>query len=387
MELNKGMEQPLNPEVARGNTEFAFDLYQELRGIEGNLFFSPYSISTALAMTYAGARGDTETQMAETLHYHLEQVALHPAFSALDSRIEAVQEPGLIRLLIANSLWPQVGYTFLQEFLSLTEEHYGAQILPVDYGDPEAARAMINTWVADKTEDKIKNLIPSRLLDPLTTLVLVNAIYFKGNWTNQFDPELTKSAGFWVGPDKRIDVAMMNQEREFGYSETETIQVLDLPYVGDELSMVVLLPKESGGLAELESKLTVENLETWTSSLWETKVQVSLPKFKLTGKFMLGGTLASMGMPDAFRSNADFSGMDGTKTLSISQVVHKAFIEVNEEGTEAAAATAVIMARSIPPPPPVFRADHPFVFLIRERKSGSILFLGRVVNPDGENNL
>lgn len=371
-------------EVVKGNSDFAFDLYKQLRHAEGNLFFSPLSISTALAMTYAGARGNTEIQMAATLRFALEQEALHPAFASLENRLRAVQELGNIQLAVANSLWPQIGYTFLKEFILLTEKYYGAVINPVEYGDPEGARKKINRWVELKTEDKIKDLIPPRLIDELTTLVLVNAIYFKGNWANQFDPGLTKEATFWVTKDEESEVPTMNQQKEFGYAESENLQVLELPYVGSDLSMVVLLPKMIDGLAELEDTLTKESLEKWTSNLWETEVRVSLPVFKMSGMFMLGGTLASMGMTDAFGSSADFSGMDGSKSLAISEVVHKAFIEVNEEGTEAAAATAVVMARSIPPPQPTFRANHPFVFLIRESNTGSILFLGRVANPMAE---
>ena len=373
-----------NLEVVQGNTKFALDLYQELKELEGNLFFSPYSISTALAMTYAGARGKTEMQMAETLRFTLAQDEIHPAFSKLEGRLEAVQAQGAIKLLVANSLWPQIGYLFLEEFIKLTEEYYGALISPVDYGNPEAARKEINEWVAEKTEEKIKDLIPPPLIDQLTTLVLVNAIYFKGNWVNQFDSELTKEETFWATMDEGIEVSMMNLKREFMYSESDHVQILEFPYVGEDLSMIVLLPKEIDGLADIEKDLTIENLESWTSDLWKTEVMVSLPKFKMSGMFMLGGTLVSMGMPDAFGVGADFSGMVGSKSLAISEVVHKAFIEVNEEGTEAAAATAVVMARSIPPPPPTFRADHPFIFFIRDIKSESILFLGRVKDPVAE---
>jgi serpin B len=375
------MADEWDSEVVVGNTKFALDLYQELKENEGNLFFSPYSVSTALAMTYAGARGNTEMQMAETLRFSLPQDALHPAFSRLKARLIAVQAQGRIQLRVANSLWPQVGYALLEEFISLTEKYYGAVINPVEYGNPEAARKEINDWVEEKTEEKIKDLIPPPLINQVTTLVLVNAIYFKGNWANQFDPELTKDATFWVSADEGIKVPMMKLKGEFMYSETDHLQLLEFPYVGEDLAMIVLLPKEIDGLERIEKDLTIENLENWTIGLWETEVVVSLPKFNMSGKFMLGGTLASMGMPDAFGGDADFSGMDGTETLAISEVVHKAFIEVNEEGTEAAAATAVVMARSIPPPPPIVTANHPFVFLIRDTGSGSILFLGRLANP------
>ncbi|MCK5647223.1 MAG: serpin family protein [Anaerolineales bacterium] len=370
--------------IVGGNTAFAFDLYRKLREDEGNLFFSPHSISTALAMTYAGARGNTESQMAQTLHFSLDQEQLHPAFASLESRLKAVQERGNIKLAVAHSLWPQIDYAFLEGFISLVKENYGVLISPVNYAQTEAARKKINTWVEKKTEDKIKDLIPPGLIDALTTLVLVNAIYFKGNWARQFDPSLTKGATFWMRPAEGIEVPMMTQQQDFRYAESESVQVLELPYVGGDLSMFVVLPRKVDGLAELENALTAENLEKWTSDLWEREVFVALPVFKMSGKIMLGGTLASMGMTDAFGSNADFSGMDGSKSLFISEVIHQAFIDVNEEGTEAAAATAVVMARSIPPPVPTFRADHPFVFLIRDNNTASILFLGRVVNPLAE---
>lgn len=369
--------------VVDGNTAFALDLYRELKGEEGNLFFSPYSISTALAMTYAGARGETERQMAQTLHFTLGQDWLHPAFASLETGLQAVQQPGELQLRVANSLWPQIDYPFLEAYLSLVAEHYGVLITPVDYRQTEAARTRINTWVEEKTEKKIEDLIPPGMLDALTTLVLVNAIYFKGNWANQFDPASTAGAPFWVTPDEPIQVPMMTQEKEFRYAEWEGLQILELPYVGNYLSMVVILPEEVGGLAALENALTVENLDRWTGRLWQREVVVFLPRFGMSWGFELSRTLIAMGMGAAF-GGADFSGMDGTTSLFIDKVLHKAFVDVNEEGTEAAAATAVIMARGMPPPPVTFRADHPFLFLIRDNKTGSILFLGRVLEPESE---
>ncbi len=370
--------------VVRGNAAFALDLYQQLRPIEGNLFFSPYSISTALAMTYAGARGNTETQMAQTLHFTLGQSALHPAFAALEARLRDVQEKGDILLSIANALWPHVEYSFLETFLALTKEFYGVSITPVDYTATEAARQQINAWVEEKTQDKIKNLIPPGVLDRLTRLVLVNAIYFKGNWASQFAKERTQTAPFLVTPSQKVAAPLMTQEHSFRYGETERLQILELPYVGNELSMLVLLPKAVDGLAALETDLTAPNLAQWTSRLWETEVRVFLPKFKVSQGFLLNGALAKMGMVDAFdMCQANFSGMDDNeKGLYIGAVLHKAFVDVNEEGTEAAAATAVVMkSRGPVAPPPIFRADHPFIFLIRENSTGSILFMGRVVAP------
>lgn len=373
--------------VVQGNTQFALDLYQTLRPAVGNLFFSPYSISTALAMTYAGARGNTKTQMAHVLCFTLDQERLHPAFASLEAILKSVQAKGHILLKIANALWPQVGYPFLEEFLDLAKRYYGVLITPVNYCEAETARQRINTWVEEKTEEKIKELIPPGILDALTRLVLTNAIYFKGNWSSQFEVGLTETAPFFVTPFEKVPAPMMAQEHRFKYGESDSLQILELPYVGDDLAMVVLLPSRVDGLTALETTLTVENLEKWISSLEETRVQVFLPRFKISCGFKLNDALVSMGMDDAFdASRANFAGMDGRERwLYIAAVFHKAFVDVNEEGTEAAAATAIVMkVRGISQPIPVFRADHPFVFLIRERSTGSILFLGRVVNTISE---
>ncbi len=366
--------------AVQGNTEFGLDLYRRLRSIGGNLFFSPYSISTALAMTYAGARGNTERQMAQALHFLLDQKQLHPAFALLEAKLGDVSQKRQMQLRIANSLWRQEGHALLAEFLALMKQYHGVSIATVDYGNPEAARHTINAWVEEETESKIKDLIPPELLGPLTRLVLVNAIYFKGNWASQFDPQLTAKAPFWVAAGERVQTPMMTQTHDFVYGESDGLQILELPYAGHDVSMIVLLPTENGGLAKLEDSLTVENLGRWTGHLWETKVEVFLPRFDIAFPFRLDDALISMGMIDAFSAKADFSGMDEA-TLFISAVLHKGFVAVNEKGAEAAAATAVIMEKGLPSRPPLFRADHPFVFLIRENSTGSVLFLGRVMNP------
>ncbi len=368
--------------VVEGNTAFALALYQALRTQAGNLFFSPYSISTALAMTYAGARGNTAAEMAQALHFRLEPESLHDAFAALAAQVSATGMKGHIQLRIANALWPHVSYPLLKSFLALVQRVYGARLTAVDYGKPEAARAIINAWIEERTESRIRELIPPGVLNALTTLVLVNAIYFKGNWAFPFDPDRSHDAPFWITPEAAVQAPLMAQKRAFSYSESEELQVLELPYAGEELSMVVLLPQKRDGLTDLEAALTVENLDRWTRLLRKQEVQVFLPRFEITFPFRLDSTLKSMGMSDAFTGAADFSGMDGTESLSIGAVLHKAFVVVNEEGTEAAAATAVAMARAaMPAPPPVFRADHPFIFLIREKHTGSLLFAGRVVHP------
>ena len=370
-------------DVVEGNTAFALDLYGKLKKNQGNLFLSPYSISTALAMTYAGARENSEKQMANVLHFTPGNNQLHPSFSRLEAQLNAIQGEGDIELSVANALWAQKDYFFLKTFLDLIENNYGAVINSVNFkGACEAVRIKINKWVEEKTKDKIKDLIKPGVLDPLTRLVLTNAIYFKGNWASQFEKSKTKEEKFWLDSSNSIKVPMMVQKQDFRYMESESLKMLELPYAGNDLSMIVLLPKEIDGLGKLETSLTVENLTNWLSLLKEKEIRVFLPKFKMSSQFNLSQTLSSMGMPDAFKRKADFSGMTDNKDLYISAVIHKAFVDVNEEGTEAAAATAVAMKfLSMPAPPPVFRADHPFLFLIRHNSSESILFLGRVVNP------
>jgi serpin B len=370
--------------VVAGDTQFALDLYAQLRSTEGNLFFSPYSISTALAMTCGGARGETAKQMTRVLHFDLPERKLAPAFADMESGLNAVQAAGHVRLAVADSLWPQAGYKFRQSYLDLCGKYYGASIRQVDYvGHREGARQTINRWVEAKTNDKIVDLLQPGMLSPATRLVLVNAIYFKGNWRHLFNAELTRDEPFHVSAGTTVTAPLMRQTREFGYGEFPELQVLELPYVGNEISMVVLLPRTVDGLAQLEQQLTAEKLAEWTEHLGNQPVDVLLPRFKMTSEFSLGDTLAAMGMPDAFVLNkADFSGMDGARNLCISDVIHKAYVDVDEEGTEAAAATAVVAVGSAAPPAfPIFRADHPFLILIRDNQTGSVLFLGRVTDP------
>ncbi|UCH96080.1 MAG: serpin family protein [Candidatus Aminicenantes bacterium] len=372
--------------VVEGNSAFALDLYRELSSAEGNLFFAPYSISTALAMTYAGARENTAKQMAKVLHFTLDQQELHVAFAWVQAKLNALQEEGAIRLNVANSLWPQESYPFLVEYLTLVKKHYGVSITPLDYvSNANAARKIINQWVEKKTKNKIRDMIPPGVLDELTRLVLVNAVYFKGNWATRFNRDRTRDQNFYLMSGDTIRVPMMTQKRMFKYAEFDSLQVLELPYDGENLSMIVLLPREKDGLPGLEKLLTTGNLREWTASPGKQKVLVFLPKFKITSGVRLNKTLKSMGMTDAFMDKANFSGMDGNPNwLYIGAVLHKAFVEVNEEGTEAAATTVVeIKIRAImeAPPPPTFCADHPFLFLIRENQTGGILFIGRVVVP------
>jgi len=371
--------------LVAGNSQFAFDLYAKLKDAPGNLFFSPYSMSTALAMTYAGARGETAKEMARTLHFELPAGKLHPAFAALMRIQNPAGKEGSYQLSVVNALWGQKGYGFLDGFLALAQTHYGAGLRQVDFvGATEKARQTINQWAEKQTQEKIKDLIPKGVLNKLTRLVLTNAIYFKGAWIHQFKKASTKDEPFRLSPEKKVNVAMMSQTEKFRYMEGKDFQAVELGYRGRGVSMVVFLPKKVDGLAAFEKSLSADNVSKWLAQLRRRRVALWLPKFKTTSSFRMKKVLSEMGMPAAFGGAADFSGMNGKKDLYIAAVIHKAFVDVNEEGTEAAAATAVVMALKSafrPEKPVVFRADHPFLFLIRDRRSGSILFIGRVVNP------
>lgn len=373
--------------IVAGNNQFALDLYDQLKTQDGNLFFSPNSISTALAMTYAGARGNTAAQMASTLHFTLAQARLHPAFFELAKGLEADPEKSGYQLSVANALWGQTGYTFLDEFVNITKKYYGAGFKELDFkADPESCRMTINRWVEDKTNEKIKDLLRKGLIETGTRLVLTNAIYFKGKWVSPFEKSSTKESDFALSGAETIKVPTMSETVNFKYAEDEKLQILEMPYKGDQLSMVILLPKEVAGLKALEDSFSRDNLDKWFAASNVQRVQVYLPKFKTTSPFELSKQLIALGMNDAFDERADFTGMTAEKPpLCIGAVIHKAYIDVYEEGTEAAAATAVLMkgvsSMSKPKPPVVFRADHPFVFMIRDTKSGSILFMGRVMDP------
>jgi serpin B len=367
--------------VDEGNAAFALDLYAHVRTGEGNVVCSPYSISSALAMTYAGARNNTKVQMARVLHFGLDADRLLPALarSTLDLTVRGAG--GRYRLAVANRLWGQSGYAFLQEFLSLNARFGTAGVQTVDFAHAEeVARETINAWVEEQTLEKIKDLLNPEDLNPLTKLVLTNAIYFKGSWLSQFDRELTRDGRFSVSASTHLTVPMMRQgPGAFLVGRQEGVGLLELPYVGNDLAMLILLPDSVEGLASVEAQLDGRHLKMWIAALQREALAVALPRFRITQRLQLAKTLGDMGMSDAFGPQADFSGMDGGTSLSISAVIHKAFIDVNEEGTEAAAATAVVVGlRSMPRS---FVVDRPFVFMIRDKKTGSIIFIGRVVNP------
>jgi len=374
-------------DLVNGNSAFAFDLYQALSEEDSNLFYSPYSVSLALAMTYAGARGETEQQMADTLHFILSQNRLHPAFNSLDLELAGRGEGAEgkdgkgFRLSIVNAIWGQEDYKFLDKFLDVLAENYGAGLRLLDFVNaPEESRITINDWVSDQTEGRIEDLIPQGVIDALTRLVLTNAIYFNAAWLHPFSEDMTDDGTFHLLDGGEVTAPMMMQTESFGYTEGEGYQAVELLYDGSELSMVILLP-ETGQFEAFEDSLDAEHVGTITKDLAYRQVALTMPKFEFESEFSLVNTLAAMGMPVAFTAAADFSGMTGTRELFIAEVIHKAFVTVDEAGTEAAAATAVIMKLSAPPGEPVeVTVDRPFVFLIRDIETGAILFVGRVVN-------
>jgi serpin B len=374
--------------LVEGNSAFAFELYQALKGEEGNLFYSPYSISLALAMTYAGARGETAEQMADTLQFLLNQDKLHPAFNWLDAELAGRGEGSKgkdgegFRLNVVNAIWGQKDYEFLSSFLDILAENYGAGLRILDFmTDTEKSRLTINDWVSDQTEGRIEDLIPQGALNELTRLVLTNAIYFNAAWAYPFDEDMTADGQFYLLDGGQVSVPMMKQTESFGYTDGEGYQAVELQYDGAELSMVILLP-EDDNLKAFEGTLNAQQVDSIIDDLKHTEVALTMPQFKFESEFNLNDILAGLGMPVAFSGAADFSGMTGNRELFISDVVHKAFVAVDEAGTEAAAATAVIMELTAMPDPPVeVTIDSPFVFLIRDIETGAILFVGRVMNP------
>lgn len=371
--------------VVDGNGAFAFELYGRLKAGGGNLFLSPYSVSAAVGTAYGGARGDTAKQMASTLHFPADQRRFRAGMAAVHHTFAQIDRSRHVELNAANGLWPQRDYRLNPEFVSLAKEQSGASVDPVDYvRGSGTACDRINGWVEHQTKGKIKNAVSPGLVSPNTRLVIVNAIYFKGDWASRFDAKDTRPESFWSMPERSVEVPMMRQQHVFRYAEPTGLQVLELPYLGYDLSMLILLPAERTGLFDLERRLNYANLVKWTKAFELRTVDVRLPKFAMESRFSLTEPLASMGMHDAFHGDrADFSGISSNRPLFIGAVEHAACIEVDEQGTVAAAATGISMgcAASAAPPPALFHADHPFLFLIRDNHTGTILFFGRVANP------
>jgi serpin B len=391
-------------QVVAANNKFACRLYVQLKGAPGNIFFSPFSISTALAMTYEGARGMTAEEMQSVLGFPEDARTRRSAFARIFNRLNT--RDTACELNIANALWAQKDYQFSSSYLDLTSRYYSGRATNLDFWHAtEESRLTINQWVEEQTRDRIKDLLSKGALDTLTRLVLTNAIYFKGKWTNEFDKKYTKDTIFRIRPDLSLKVPMMAQTARFPYAEVNGLQILDMPYqsgsdkVGSQtgkpgsrpvpaspgdISMLVLLPR-TDDLRPLEDSLTIQNLTEWRKQLRDERVDVCLPRFRVEKKIELREALMALGMRSAFDTlAADFSGMRDNDSLCIREVIHKAVVETDEQGTVAAAATAVGMARAAgmaPPRPKLFRADHPFIFIIQERESGNILFIGRMANP------
>lgn len=374
-------------ELVSGNNMFAFDLYRQIRGDHENLFFSPYSISVALAMTYAGARDETAREMARAMQFYLPSDSLHPAFNYLDQLLESRgadaegKDGEGFRLNVVNAIWGQKGHAFESDYLDVLARNYGAGLRLVDFQtQPEPSRVTINDWVARQTESRIKDLIPQGSIDSLTRLVLTNAVYFNAAWQSQFEKARTTQSTFYALDGTVLTVPMMHQTASFGYLRGDGFQAIELPYDGNELAMLVILPDE-GRFQTVEDEMSSAGLEGIVTGLQWTRLALSMPRFRMETSFELNAPLAALGMEAAFDPDrADFSGMDGTRDLYITDVVHKAFVEVDESGTEAAAATAVVVGQtSVPPDPIEVTIDRPFLFLIRDVQTGTVLFLGRTM--------
>ncbi|MCA9535697.1 MAG: serpin family protein [Myxococcales bacterium] len=384
-EESAGTDVNVGGMMTRANA-FGFELYQRVRGAPGNVVIAPISVHMALSMTYAGARADTAAEMQQVLHVDPADTTLHRAYRAVGSTWNTTTSA---TLRTANRLFAAEGLPLAPEFVALTRTEYDAPVELLDFaGAPDPSRRTINQWVAQRTEERIQELLPAGAVSPLTRLVLVNAIYFKSTWQTPFDASATEPAPFLVNGATEANVPMMRGRATFAWAELpEGLRILEMPYTGGDLSMILLLPNERSGteaLSGIEGALSTETLTRWRAAMSRVEVEVRLPRFRLEPPSMaLAGPLRALGMPTAFGGEADFSGIAPPPgSLSISDVFHRAFIEVNEEGTEAAAATAVVMrARRAGPPPPSFMADHPFVFVLLDLRSGAVLFLGRVSDP------
>ncbi|NQT85955.1 serpin family protein [bacterium] len=372
--------------LARDNNAFAIGLYAKLvDGHKRNVIFSPLSVSSALTIAYAGARGRTADEMASALRFSLPPERVHAAFGWLAQDMASMREGRPYEVCSANRLWVQSGLTLRDEFVDITREHYAGQLATTDFGQPTQAAADIDAWVAEQTQGRIPKLIGQEFPDASTSLIIVNAIHFKGDWASQFKSGASKPGTFRLLSGQPEDVRMMQQKGDFRISDQDGFRALEMPYVGDDLSMVIVLPNDMAGLPELEETLTANKISQCLSELRvRRKLRIMIPKFTMRLRSHMEDALIAMGMGVAFSPAADFSGMCEQERLFIGRVVHEAWIEVDEEGTEAAAATKVENVKKGAPRginPTLFVADHPFLFFIRDRHTGGILFLGRLMNP------
>jgi serpin B len=359
--------------------DFSLDFYQQIKNDEqGNIFFSPYSIFTAFSMAYEGTAGNTANEMNNVLNILQNNPATLGSFGRIYNLLNQKQEGYTIST--ANSFWAHQNYKFLEEYLNLLQNFYMAEAHELDFAKNVESAETINNWVEEQTKEKIKDMIQPDMLSDLTKLVITNAIYFKGLWDLPFNPEDTYLTNFELISDETVSVDMMsNSLYDFNYTETDDLQILKLYYQNKELSMIFILPKQNN-ITLAENELDSENLLQWNNNFEQRKITIQLPKFQFETKYTLNDIMMQMGIVDAFSPGiADFSKMDGTKNLFISRALHQAYIDVNEEGAEAAAATAIIM--ELTAIPDQFLADHPFIFMIQHEETGAILFLGRVMNP------
>ncbi len=373
-------QQEMN-ETVKGNNRFAFNLFEEVQKEGENVFFSPYSISSALAMTYTGAEGGTRQEMQKVFGFSNDKQGQAEAYHMLNKHLDTLNDEK-VKLNVANSLWCQNNYNFLDDFLNINKKYYQAGIKKVDFRSNHAeARKQINQWVEEETNKKITDLIKEGMLSPSVRLVLANAIYFKGTWAYPFEKSKTRPEIFYMNEKNRKRVLFMHRSVSVKYYEDELAQVIELPYAGEDLSMMILLPQEISGIHKLESKLDTDLYQEYQESMFSKKVELWLPRFRVETQYNLNKPLKILGMNSAFSGNADFSGMTGKKELFISDVAHKAFVEVNEKGTEAAAATGAVMTKSSLVKKVEFRADHPFIYMIKDNRTGAILFMGRLNEP------
>jgi len=364
---------------------FSLDFYNEIIDEEdGNIFFSPYSIFTAFSMAYEGADGNTADEMKEVLNILQNDSKTLGSFGRIYNLLNQNQVG--YKISTANAFWKNYDYFFLDSYINILKNFYMAEANELDFSKNVEAAETINTWIEEQTNGKIKDLIEPDILSEVTKLVLTNAIYFKGDWAYPFNKELTYESDFTLDSNDTKTVDMMVSDSEnsvFNYTTTDELQIIELPYYGNEMSMIIVLPKENN-ITAAESVISAENITTWKSDFYETEITVKIPKFKFETKYLLNSIMQNMGMLDAFTSNADFSKMDGTRELFISKALHQAYIDVNEEGTEAAAATAIVVELKAIPDPKEFTADHPFIFLIEHKPTDSILFMGKVMDPSIE---
>lgn len=371
--------------VAAGNNEFAFDIYQRLAVPGKNLFISPLSMTTAFSMVYAGSRGVTRKEIEKVFRFKVTGDEMNSTWGGMLADMADRAKIGNYRLDSANRIWIDKRFSLEDAFTDAMKKYYDAGSKQLDFaGNPEESRSTINTWVAKNTNDKITGLVPDGAVTKATTLVLTNAVYFLGNWEYPFNDKSTERADFFVTPAQKTAVSMMKNFGHFGYFENQELQALSLPYKtrgksNDALAMVIVLPKGRAGLAGLEKKLSCDNWKKWTDGLESSEVYVHLPRFEVTSFAVLAETLRQMGMKNALSPQADYSGI--APNICINEAFHKAYVKVNEKGTEAAAATAIIMVKANGGKKYTFRADHPFLFAIRDTKTNAILFIGRVIDP------